>query len=74
MQTKPASHDDDLIRVSDAAALIGISVDTLKRWTAAGRVAAVRTPTNHRRYRRADILALVTPDPAALADAEGGAR
>ena len=55
-------HTDDLLPVGESAALVGISRDTLKRWEAAGRIASLRTPTGHRRYRRADIEALLTEE------------
>lgn len=45
--------------VSAAAALAGISIDTLKRWETAGRITAARTPTGHRRYRRTDVESLL---------------
>lgn len=50
----------DLLSVGESAVIIGISRDTLKRWEAAGRVTSLRTPTGHRRFRRADIEALLT--------------
>ncbi|AMS03118.1 excisionase and transcriptional regulator [Gordonia phage Obliviate] len=58
MQTKHAA--DDRLSVGEAAGLIGISVDTLKRWERAGRISSTRTPTGHRRFRRSDVEALLT--------------
>src|ERR1700754_1472263 len=47
---------DDYLRVSDAAAYVGISAQTLRRWEQQGRIEAVRHPTNrYRYYRRADL-------------------
>ena len=60
MQTKHASFDAEHLPVSAAAALIGISADTLRRWEKVGRISAVRTPTGHRRFRRDEVLALLT--------------
>lgn len=59
MQTKHALLSRDLIPVGEAAKLIGISADTLKRWEKAGRISSVRTPTGHRRFDREDVLALL---------------
>lgn len=46
--------------VGEAAALVGVHVDTLKRWEKAGRISSFRTPLGHRRYNRADVEALLT--------------
>lgn len=43
----------------EAAERIGVSVQTLHRYEAAGRITSVRTPTNHRRYNADDIDALL---------------
>ncbi|AOD20236.1 hypothetical protein IM25_00115 [Rhodococcus sp. p52] len=59
MQTKHASKERDLIPVGEAAKLLGVSVDTVKRWEKAGRISSVRTPTGHRRFDRDEVLALL---------------
>lgn len=58
--------DDDgpLLSVSQAAELIGVSVSTLQRWDRSGVLPALRTPTNQRRYRRSDVLSVVTEQSA----------
>ncbi len=58
MQTKHtvfAQEDLDLLSVGPAAAMLGVSPDTLKRYEKAGRIACRRTPTGHRRFRRIDV-------------------
>ncbi|MBU8816391.1 MerR family transcriptional regulator [Mycolicibacterium goodii] len=50
----------EFLAPSEAAALIGISRDTIKRWEKSGRITAMRTPLGHRRYRRSDVEALLT--------------
>jgi excisionase family DNA binding protein len=60
MQDKHPAISAEHLPVSAAAALIGISADTLRRWEKAGRITAVRTPTGHRRFRRTDVLELLT--------------
>lgn len=68
-------HDvDKLISVGEAAARVGVSVDTIKRWEKAGKLAqAQRTPTGHRRFRRADIERLLTDGVEQTPAAMGGA-
>lgn len=59
MPTQHAANPAEMIPIGVAAKLIGVSIDTLKRWEKAGRINAVRTPSGHRRFRRADVLALL---------------
>ena len=47
--------------------MLGVSVDTLRRWEAAGKIEVERTPGGHRRYdveRLRGIAANRPPDPA----------
>ena len=64
MPKHPASAAD-LLSVGQAAAVAGVHVDTIKRWEKAGRIAALRTPVGHRRYRRSDVEALLTTEATA---------
>lgn len=46
----------EFLRIGDAAAYVGVSTQTLRRWDAEGQLAAVRQPGNrYRYYRRADL-------------------
>jgi len=46
-----------LITIGDAAKLLGISIDTLRRWDSAGRIHSIRSgPLGHRYFLQADIL------------------
>jgi len=38
-----------------AAAALGISIETLRRWEKAGKIAAFRTPGGQRRFDRSEI-------------------
>lgn len=49
--------DDEILTVQQAAALVGYSVPTLRRWDRLGRLPALRTPGNQMRYRKSDLLA-----------------
>lgn len=44
-------------RISEAAALLGVSSDTVRRWVDAGRLAAERDDNGHRRIAGADLAA-----------------
>lgn len=63
--------NEDLLWIGEAAALLGVSPETVRNWTNAGKLAAVVTPGGHRRYRRSDVLAAFKP--AAPAGGEAGA-
>ena len=60
MRGMPAPDSGDLLSVTAAAKLIGVHRDTLKRYEDRDHlIASVRTPTGHRRYRRAEVQALM---------------
>lgn len=55
--TQPSdATSGDLVRLGDAAEILGISASTLRRLTARGELPAVRTEGGHRRYRRDDVV------------------
>lgn len=51
-------NTDRLIPVGVAATMLNVSVKTLRRWEAAGKISAIRTPGGQRRFREADISAI----------------
>jgi len=51
-------------RIGDAAELLGVSVDTVRRWVDAGKLAAARDGNGHRMIAGADLAAFAR----ALAD------
>lgn len=64
MPTEP----DALLPITEAAQILGLSVDTLRRYDRNGTLRAVRTPGGHRRFRRSDVEALLAPsEPKAKA-------
>jgi diguanylate cyclase (GGDEF)-like protein/excisionase family DNA binding protein len=67
------------LRLGDAAAELGVSLNTLRRWSDAGKLTVYRSPGGHRRYRRADVEALLRTErptegrgPAGVLAASGG--
>ncbi|WP_106236890.1 TOBE domain-containing protein [Nonomuraea fuscirosea] len=57
-------------RISEAAALLGVSSDTVRRWVDAGRLGAERDEHGHRRVKGADLAAFARAQVGA--DDEGG--
>ena len=46
---------DEGLLLGDAATALGVSVDTLRRWARAGKLATTRDQANRRRVARAEI-------------------
>ena len=55
----PTTTERRWLRLGPAAELLGVSANTLRRWSDAGRIACYRSAGGHRRFRRADIEALL---------------
>jgi DNA-binding transcriptional MerR regulator len=51
--------EDRYLTPSETARMFGVSPSTLTKWALAGKVPFGKTPTGYRRYREADILALI---------------
>ena len=59
--------DEQFVSIGKAAKMLGMSIEGLRKWEREGRLISIRTVTNHRRYRVADLHALMhesvpTPD------------
>jgi excisionase family DNA binding protein len=50
---------DDLLKPGEVAALLRVSLDTVRRYGDAGDLPCITLPGGHRRYRRADVDALL---------------
>lgn len=45
----------DLLPVGDVARLLGVSVPTIRRWEAEGKISGTRTLGGQRRFTRAEV-------------------
>lgn len=52
---------DTMMTPSQVAEAFGVDPKTVSRWAKRGAIKAVRTPGGHRRFRRSDIVRMVTP-------------
>lgn len=48
-------ESDHLLTPAEAARVLGVTPNTVTRWSRAGRISAIRTMGGHRRFRRSDI-------------------
>ncbi|TMC79184.1 MAG: helix-turn-helix domain-containing protein [Chloroflexi bacterium] len=58
MPQKAVKPIDQAVRIGEAAELLGVSVDTLRRWTASGRLRVRRSAGGQRLVALADIRRL----------------
>ena len=54
---------EKLMTPGEVSALFRVSPVTVSRWAKAGKLEAIRTPGGHRRFREADIRALLADCP-----------
>ncbi|WP_375490284.1 helix-turn-helix domain-containing protein [uncultured Jatrophihabitans sp.] len=54
-----ADQQSDLLRPGDVARIFNVAPSTVRMWARLGKLAEVRTPGGQRRFRRADVEALV---------------
>lgn len=47
--------EEELISISEAASLLGVSIDTLRRWDQSGKLSSVKSEGGHRKYYRSQI-------------------
>lgn len=61
MSAEPeAPETGNLLTPGEVAEIFRVDSKTVSRWASAGKLASIRTPGNHRRYREADVQALLT--------------
>ena len=51
-----------LLTPAEVAAMFRVDPKTVTRWAKAGRIQSIRTLGGHRRYREAEVRALLTPE------------
>lgn len=51
--------DEELLAPKQVAVLFGVDPKTVSRWAKEGKVGCVTTPGGHRRYRSAEVYALL---------------
>jgi excisionase family DNA binding protein len=51
--------DDPLLTPAEVASMFRVDPKTVARWAKAGKLRAIRTPGGHRRYRAAEVRAIL---------------
>ena len=59
------TNGEGWLRLGQAAAELGVSLNTLRRWSDSGKLICYRSPGGHRRYRRTDVETLLRVDVGA---------
>lgn len=52
-------ENDRMIRIGEAAKMIGVRIETLREWDNLGKFKAIRTPGGSRMYRLSDVEKLL---------------
>jgi len=64
MDSETSLDPDDLLHSGEAARILQVSVETLRRWSNNGALPVILTPGGQRRFRRSDVNALLCPKKA----------
>lgn len=48
-----------MLNIDEASKLISVSKTTLRRWEKEGKIKSYRTPGNHRRYDKDELLKII---------------
>lgn len=59
-----------LLTPGEVAAMFRVDPKTVTRWAAAGRISSIRTPGGHRRFREAEVRALLAGESGLVDDDE----
>lgn len=52
---------EPMLRTAEAAAFLGVSDETLRRWAAEGKIRHVKLPSGQVRFRQVDLVDVLTP-------------
>ncbi|HUR52319.1 MAG TPA: BldC family transcriptional regulator [Mycobacteriales bacterium] len=66
VRTLPPQRDR-LLTPGEVAALFRVDAKTVTRWAASGRIASIRTPGGHRRFRESAVRALLRGESSSQA-------
>jgi len=50
---------EKFINIGQVSKIIGVNVQTVRRWDKENKIRSIRTPGGHRRYRLSDIEKLI---------------
>jgi excisionase family DNA binding protein len=62
-------EDEHLLTPAEVAAAFRVDPKTVTRWAVSGRLASIRTPGGHRRFRESEVRALLCGDSSGPQDA-----
>ena len=62
MNASLPSPREELLLPAEVAGMFRVSTSTVTRWAKAGKIPCLRTAGGHRRFRKADVLALLNGD------------
>jgi excisionase family DNA binding protein len=62
MKGNPSEYEV-LLTPSEVARLFRVDPKTVTRWAKAGKLKAIRTLGGHRRYRKSEVLSLLSKNP-----------
>lgn len=57
----PRVESEPLLTPREVATMFRVDAKTVTRWAQAGRLTSIRTPGGHRRFREAEVRALLAP-------------
>ena len=64
MPNQNDAEASELLTIGEAARMLGVSVDTIRRWERDGKITGTRTLGGQRRFRRDIVEALTNGDAA----------
>lgn len=60
-------RNETYLAIGEVAAILGVTAATVRNWDRAGKLRSVRTPGNQRRFKSADIDAILSGNVEAVA-------
>lgn len=58
----PVEAQHTYLAIGEVASAFGVTPATVRNWERAGKLRAIRTPGNHRRFAAADVEAILARD------------